>query len=177
MLSLSWQFVLWWWLFPPWHSSKLDSISEIVGGRCTVLGELSSLLVQDPRPILCHWSGSETTCRQVWSEADDKTGNQAVLAQFCRVGEELRGGQIAVCWRGAMPLVGERTWSAVWVLCWKRLAPVRSPASSSHPGELTASWHVPPAVETPQGWSTFSDHCFFIYLFISFSCQCCLGHV
>lgn len=42
---------------------------------------------------------------------------------------------------------------------------MRSSASSWHSGELAASWHVPPAVETPQGWSTLSEHSFFFFLF------------
>lgn len=54
-----------------------------------MLGDLSSLLVQDPCSILCHCSSSETNSRQVWSEADHKTGSQALSEYFCGVGEEV----------------------------------------------------------------------------------------
>lgn len=124
MLSSSWQFVLWWWLFPPWHlvswTPLLEQLREDV--QCW---ESWAICWYRILVYFCHWSGSETHGGR---SQDWQPGPVSTLV-LCGRGGVCSGGQITVCWHKAMPLLGKHTASAVWGLCWKRLAPVRSSVS------------------------------------------------
>lgn len=101
--------------------NNLDSTFGAVQGRYTVLGELNCLL-QDPHKFL------SLVVKHRGRSQDWQPGTVSTLV-LCGRGDVCSGGQIAVCWHKAMPLLGKHTGSAVWGLCWKRLAPVRSSAS------------------------------------------------
>lgn len=101
MLSSSWQFVLWWGLFPPWHLASWTPLLEQLRGD-----------------VQC-W---DRRCVQWWP-------GHCLLAP----GPASAGQTHWKCPVGAV--LGE-------ISSWGKFC---LPASSWLPGELTASWHMPPS--------------------------------
>lgn len=188
MFSLSWQFVLWWWLFPPWHLVNWTPLLEQLRGYVQCW-ESWTICWYRIHVHFCHWSSSET--HRGWCQ-DWQPGPVSALV-LCG-----RGGQITDCWCKATPLVGKHTESAVWGLCWKRLAPVRSSASLPPLSNLENwlpfgtclwLWRLLRAGAPFQRTGLFFVCLFcrvlvwgflgwFVWFFVVyFSCQYCLGHV
>lgn len=112
MLSSSWQFVLWWWLFPPWHLVSWTALLEQM--RADVpCWESWALCWCRILMKFCHWSSSET-----------HGGRSHIAVRPCQcTGAVWERRCVQCCWCKAM-----LCW-AVWGLCWKSLAPLRQSTS------------------------------------------------
>lgn len=113
MLPSSWQFVLWWWLFPPWHLVSWTPLLEQFRGdiQCWESWVFWYRILVN----FCHSSDSETHRGR---SQDWQAGPVSTLV-LCGRGGVCSDGQIAVCWCEAMLLLGKHTGSAVRGLCWK----------------------------------------------------------
>lgn len=113
MLFSSWQFVLWWGLFPPWHLASWTPLLEQLRGDVQCW-ESWALCGYRTLINFGHWSGSETI------EADHKPGRAGPVSALVLCGTVVArslpaGTRPFLCWAN--------TGSAEWGLCWKRLAP------------------------------------------------------
>lgn len=128
MLFSSWQFVLWWGLFPPWHLASWTPLLEQLRGDVQCW-ESWALCGYRTLINFGHWSGSETI------EADHKPGRAGPVSALVLCGTVVArslpaGTRPCLCWAN--------TGSAEWGLCWKRLAP----GDVLSPCPLLAPWRT-----------------------------------
>lgn len=182
MLFSSWQFVLWWGLFPPWHLASWTPLLEQLRGDVQCW-ESWALCGYRTLINFGHWSGSETI------EADHKPGRAGPVSALVLCGTVVArslpaGTRPCLCWAN--------TGSAEWGLCWKRLAPggcsVSLPALGSLEnwlplGTCLQLWKLPRARAPFQKTGLFCLFCwgflalFFLVFCCMFFCQYCLNHV